>query len=179
MTRPQGRPANIAAEADARVAAVVAERDALGARLRDLTRRLGFGDNINEPMADNDTIVKWFDEQGRDATEWHEHELWRNDCYAAGHPDDDDCDEHGPTCCNRTHAAAVVAAVEALADEWRRELDSGVWRDTMARHCWGMAERELRAALAPFRATDAARMLAVARAGADDAARAAGAEVGR
>lgn len=72
---------------------------------RDLTSRLGFGDGVTEPMADNDTIVKWFEEQGRLANEWVEHELWRNDCCAAGHPDDEDCDDHGPTCCNRTHVA--------------------------------------------------------------------------
>ena len=84
-----------------------AENDALGMGWekvhRDLTSRLGFGDGITEPMADNDTIVAWFEEQSRLANEWVEHELWRGDCYAAGHPDDEDCDEHGPTCCNRTH----------------------------------------------------------------------------
>lgn len=82
---------------------------------RDLVSRLGFGDNITEPMADNDTIVKWFEEQGRDASEWHEHELWRGDCYVAGHPDDEDCDEHGPTCCHRAHQPTPPAQAEAVA----------------------------------------------------------------
>jgi hypothetical protein len=58
--------------------------------------RLGFGDNITEPMADNDTIVAWFEQQSRDASEWQESQLWRNDCYAAGHPDDEDCYECDP-----------------------------------------------------------------------------------
>ncbi len=80
---------------------------------RDLTRRLGFGDGITEPMADNDTIVAWFEQQSRDASEWQEHELWRGDCYAAGHSELDDCDEHGPTCCLRTHAVTRPAATGA------------------------------------------------------------------
>lgn len=63
---------------------------------RDLTRRLGFGDDITEPMADNDTIVAWFDEQSRDASEWRESQRWRDECYAAGHPTDEDCWEHDP-----------------------------------------------------------------------------------
>lgn len=71
---------------------------------RDLTARLGFGNGITEPMADNDTIVAWFEERGREADEWREHERFRDDCYAAGHDPLNDCDEHGPTCCNRTHA---------------------------------------------------------------------------
>lgn len=72
-------------------------------RLRDLTRRLGFGDGITEPQADNDTIVAWFEEQGREADEWREHESWRIDCIMAGHPEDEDCPEHGPACCHRPH----------------------------------------------------------------------------
>lgn len=74
---------------------------------RDLTRRLGFGDNITEPMADNDTIVAWFDEQGRDAAEWRESQHWRVDCHLAGHPDDEDCYEHDP--------ARSLEAAESLA----------------------------------------------------------------
>ncbi|UIU47026.1 hypothetical protein [Microcystis phage MinS1] len=77
-------------------------------RLQDLTRRLGFGDGITEPQADNDTIVAWFKEQSRDAAEWREHELWRDDCYLAGHPQDEDCDDCGPTCCNRRHVSSTL-----------------------------------------------------------------------
>ena len=65
-------------------------------RLRDLVSRLGFGDDITEPMADNDTVVRWFDEQSRDANEWQESQLWRQECYWQECPDDEDCYEHDP-----------------------------------------------------------------------------------
>lgn len=82
---------------------------------RDLTRRLGFGDDITEPMADNNTIVAWFDQQGRDAAEWREHERFRDECLIAGHDPLNDCDEHGPGCCQRPHLTeeAAVAASES------------------------------------------------------------------
>lgn len=65
-------------------------------RLRDLVSRLGFGDGVTEPMADNDTIVRWFEERALEANEWVESQQWRNECLAAGHPDDQDCPEHDP-----------------------------------------------------------------------------------
>ncbi|MGC0143171.1 hypothetical protein [Pseudactinotalea sp. Z1732] len=43
---------------------------------------------------------------------------------------------------------ARLAAVEALADEWQRELDEYRIRDENARYCWATAAREVRAALA-------------------------------
>lgn len=113
---------------DDRLAEVEAERDAARATHRDLVSRLGFGDNITEPMADNDTIVAWFEQQGRDASEWVESQLWRNDCYAMGHPQDDDCHECDPR-------LALIEAREEIADltisrnraEMRHErLESGV-----------------------------------------------------
>jgi hypothetical protein len=73
------------------------------ARHRDLVRRLGFGDDLTEPMADNDTIVAWFEERDREAAEWREHERFRDECAVAGHPTDQDCVEHRPACC--THPA--------------------------------------------------------------------------
>ena len=83
---------------------------------RDLVSRLGFGDNISEPMADNDTIVAWFEQQSRDANEWQESQLWRNDCYVAGHPQDDDCHECDPAL--RLEAAeAQVADLQRWKDE--------------------------------------------------------------
>lgn len=105
------------------VGAIVArEVAAVEAVHRDLTRRLGFGDNVSEPQADNDTIVRWFEEQSRDANEWQESQLWRNDCYVAGHPEDDDCHECDPAL--RLEAAeAKVAAVEALADWHETKAD--------------------------------------------------------
>lgn len=39
---------------------------------RDLTSRLGFGDGITEPMADNDTIVEFFDQRLMEASEHNE-----------------------------------------------------------------------------------------------------------
>ena len=86
---------------------------AVEAQHRDLVSRLGFGNNITEPMADNDTIVKWFEEQSRDASEWQESQLWRNDCYEKGHPELDDCYECDPTLRLDT-ATQQIAAVEAL-----------------------------------------------------------------
>lgn len=106
----------IAAANPTAVLALLDRLEAAEALHRDLTRRLGFGDNITEPMADNDTIVRWFDEQGCEASEWRESQLWRNDCYEAGHPTDEDCWEHDPRL--RLEAAeAAVERVEALADD--------------------------------------------------------------
>jgi hypothetical protein len=42
------------------------------ARHRDLVSRLGFGDDISEPMADNDTIVEFVDRAVMEASEHHE-----------------------------------------------------------------------------------------------------------
>lgn len=39
---------------------------------RDLTSRLGFGDGITEPMADNDTIVEFIEQLLMEASEHHE-----------------------------------------------------------------------------------------------------------
>jgi hypothetical protein len=77
---------------------------------RDLVSRLGFGNNITEPMADNDTVVTWVEALDADASEWRESQRWRDECYAAGHPDDEDCYEHDPA--RRLEAAA--AAVERV-----------------------------------------------------------------
>lgn len=84
---------------------------------RDLTRRLGFGDNVTEPQADNDTIVAHFDRVTAEASEWHETQLWRLDCLDAGHPDDEDCYVHDPSL-RLYRAEAQVAAVEELCAEW-------------------------------------------------------------
>jgi hypothetical protein len=40
----------------------------------------------------------------------------------------------------------ALARVDALADEWQTELDTGAIRDSAARYCWSTAARELRAA---------------------------------
>lgn len=97
---------------------VKAERDEALARHRDLASRLGFGDNITEPMADNDTIVEWHEEQSRDANEWQESQLWRNDCYVKGHPSDEDCYECDPAL-RLEKAEAQVQRVREVADEWQ------------------------------------------------------------
>jgi hypothetical protein len=65
-------------------------------RLRDLTDRLGYGDGVTEPMAPNDVIVAGVEQDRADAREWHEHQAWRNECAAAGCPDDQDCRDHDP-----------------------------------------------------------------------------------
>lgn len=86
-------------------------------RHRDLVSRLGFGDNITEPMADNDTIVAWFEERGQAASEWDESQLWRNDCYAAGHSDSEDCWEHDPRLrleAAEQRADGLAVGIEAL-----------------------------------------------------------------
>lgn len=85
-------------------------------RHRDLVSRLGFGDNITEPMADNDTIVAWFDQQGAEAIEWRESQAWRIDCELAGHPQDDDCRECDPAFAEQRGARRVVEAVEEYGD---------------------------------------------------------------
>lgn len=117
--------------------------DAAEAEHRDLTQRLGFGDNITEPMADNDTIVAWFEEQSRDANEWQESQLWRNDCYMKGHPELEDCWECDPAL--RLEAAerdaeagrALRERVEALlADEWREEPPSATYPEGRTLYRW-------------------------------------------
>ena len=111
---------------------------------RDLVSRLGFGDNITEPMADNDTIVAWFEQQSRDANEWQESQLWRNDCYAAGHPQDDDCHQCDPAL--RLEAAeAQVAAVRRVVDEWNAEADASKYDRSVT--WWATAAERITAAL--------------------------------
>jgi hypothetical protein len=86
----------------------------------DLVSRLGFGDNRTEPMADNDTIVAWFEQQSRDANEWQESQRWRDECYAAGHPEDQDCYEHDPAR-RLEQAEARLAEVEGEVERLRAE----------------------------------------------------------
>jgi hypothetical protein len=107
--------------------AAEADRAALAARLAksvrnhtDLVSRLGFGDNITEPMADNDTIVAWFAERVREADEWRESQRWRDECYAAGHPEDQDCYEHDPAR-RLERAEARLAEVEGEVERLRGE----------------------------------------------------------
>lgn len=111
---------------------------------RDLTRRLGFGDNITEPQADNDTIVAWYEQQGREADEWRESQRWRDDCALAGHPDDEECPEHDPDLL----LDAATARADALAGKVERvEALAG---DLVRRNQWWTVQvaDELRAALA-------------------------------
>lgn len=65
---------------------------------------------------------------------------WYQDCE---HEDmlDVACDWHA------NEGGRRMAAVQALVDEWQRELDTGAIRDSNARYCWSTAARELRAAL--------------------------------
>lgn len=49
-------------------------------RLRDLTSRLGYGDGITEPQADNDTIVAEFHELGGIAIDHAECPVWCDEC---------------------------------------------------------------------------------------------------
>lgn len=94
---------------EAALSAAESARDAAEGALSDLVSRLGFGDNVTEPMADNDTVVRWVDEQVTEASEWRESQSWRNDCVLAGHPDNEDCYEHDP-------ARRLEAAESALRD---------------------------------------------------------------
>ena len=90
-------------------------------RLRNLTSRLGFGDGVTEPQADNDTIVGWVEERERLAAEWDEHERYRIDCSLAGHPDDEDCAIHDPH--HRLHLLDQLAdRVQAKRDHYARLL---------------------------------------------------------
>jgi len=93
------------ADADLIVAAVNAlpdllararERDELRASHDDLTGRLGFGPGFQEPKADNDTIIAFYEQESRDASEWRESQQWRGECALNGHRDDEDCYEHDP-----------------------------------------------------------------------------------
>lgn len=106
---------------------LLAENDRLATALaaaegrhRDLVSRLGFGDNITEPMADNDTIVRWVEEQAGEAAEWWESQRWQTDCYLAGHPDDEDCPEHDPAL--RLDATeGRIERVRALTLAWQHD----------------------------------------------------------
>lgn len=99
-----------------------AENERLRASYRDLTRRLGFGDNITEPQADNDIIIAWVDEQVLDASEWQESQRWRIECQVAkGHDPLNDCYECDPAL--RLDAAlaqlgAIAALVEKYESSW-------------------------------------------------------------
>lgn len=102
------------------------ERDEEAAVHRDLTRRLGFGDGITEPMADNDTIIDWWHEIESEAAGWRESQQWRNECAAAGHPQDEDCDEHDPALrldARAEAAEAKLAKVREVADALHKSAE--------------------------------------------------------
>lgn len=103
------------------------------AKHRDLTSRLGFGDGITEPQADNDTIVQaWAEERwGREAAEAkaethrqavRDHadalgrinaENWRILCEVTGYEPDGDTSEDDPR-----------AVYEEMVEQIRRPLAS-------------------------------------------------------
>ena len=104
------------------LAAVLAARESAAATRarRSLVSRLGFGDGITEPMADDDTIVAWFDERCAEASEWRESQRWRDECASAGHSDDEDCHEHDPQfAATRARAEGAAAALRQAADDAR------------------------------------------------------------
>lgn len=80
---------------------------------RDLTSRLGFGDGITDPMADNDTIVEFVDRVLMEASEHHE-------CPVICEP----CGEKlAATVCEHCHGSggnnALIAATLAYSEcEW-------------------------------------------------------------
>ena len=80
----------------------------------DLTSRMGFGDGVTEPQADNDTIMRAWDEMSSQSMEWLESQSWRTDCYLAGHPDGEDCHEHDP--------ALRLLNAEAEVDRLRAQI---------------------------------------------------------
>lgn len=51
-------------------------------------------------------------------------------------------------------AIYALSRVEALAEEWDADLDSGRIRDLDARYCWNTALNELRRAMTPTPTTD-------------------------
>lgn len=115
----------------AAVRTLTAENERLQAEVKaerrnhaDLTSRMGFGDNITEPQADNNTIMRAWDEMSSQSMEWIESQLWRDDCYLAGHPDGEDCDEHDPALrllnaeAENEQLRGKVERVEALLDEY-------------------------------------------------------------
>jgi len=106
------------------VLALLDRLDAAEAAHRGLVSRLGFGDNISEPMADNDTIVEWFEERGREASEWVESRAWRNDCHLAGHPDGEDCFEHDP-------ALKLRGRISRVADAYARSAQRHAGASTL------------------------------------------------
>lgn len=118
--RINGLQANLDA-AIKRTEAAEAERDRLRADYRRLTSTLGYGDGINEPQADVGTLIRELERTASEASEWRDSQLWRNDCYDAGHPDDEDCWEHDPTL--RLDAAIKRAeAAEAEVSEYRSAI---------------------------------------------------------
>lgn len=50
-------------------------------------------------------------------------------------------------------AEESLARVVALVDEWQSELDQRRIVDSNARYCWGLAVREVRAAISGDKAT--------------------------
>jgi hypothetical protein len=67
------------------------------ARLRDLTGRLGYGDGVTEPMADNDTIVREVESARMAAADYQELQtppITCDECYQRILRFDDLCDEH-------------------------------------------------------------------------------------
>lgn len=123
-------------------------------RLRDLTSRLGFGDGVTEPQADNDTIIDFVNEQGREAAEWREHQSWLNDCAAAGCDPLEDCPLHAPAC----HPAHGLVRDEPSEDERVHLCGKGcrscAEHDPRDRRDHGHLTREMCPACAPARSDD-------------------------
>jgi len=94
-----------------------AEQAELRAGWRKVTSALGYGDGVTEPQIGHAEFIAEMQQQARDANEWHDHQLWVNDCAAAGHDEFEDCYEHDPVL-RRSVAEAKVARVEALIEAW-------------------------------------------------------------
>lgn len=99
--------------------ALIAEVRSLRANWRMVTTALGYGDGITEPQIEHRDFVAECERQFAEASEWRESQRWRDECHEAGHPDDEDCYEHDPVLA-LVALRARLAAVEALADRWRK-----------------------------------------------------------
>lgn len=89
------------------------EPEAAEAGWRKVTAALGYGDGITEPQISHEDFIAETEQLGREAADWRETQLWRNECAEAGCPELEDCYLHDPSLIAEKNAAAV-ARVEAL-----------------------------------------------------------------
>lgn len=110
---------------------------------RMVTSRLGYGDGITEPQIGFGEFLRECEEKFSEASDWRESQRWRDDCAAAGHPDDEDCFEHDPAL-RLERAERIGARVEALTNDpmWASAVPTPVLRAALNQTCHAELEAD-------------------------------------